>query len=105
MDGVSLRAPGSMAAQNALDTQSILAFCAGGVKIECLSTPTAFTPALTLATNCRHLSPGIWLRALTGESPDAGEHRREGGMDGGRDGRKGADLTRSVDFLVCITFE
>lgn len=41
---------------------------AGGVRSACLSIPTASTPASTLATNYRHLSPGIWLRALTGES-------------------------------------
>lgn len=41
---------------------------AGGVRSACLSIPTASTPASISATNYRHLSPGIWLRALTGES-------------------------------------
>lgn len=41
---------------------------AGEVRSVCPSIPIASTPASTSATNCRHPSPGIWLRALTGES-------------------------------------
>lgn len=60
----------------ALTPGFLLPFRAGGVRSECLSTLTASTPASTSATNYRHLSPGIWLRALTGEW---GPWGREGG--------------------------
>lgn len=78
-------------------TQRLLSFCTGGVRIECPSTPTASTPALTLATNCRHLSPGIWLRALTGECV--------GGWDAAERVCVWGNLARPVGSLFCITFE
>lgn len=63
-----LRAAGSWAGLGSPDTMASFPSGAGEVRSACLSTPTDSTPASTSATNSRHLSPGIWLRALTGES-------------------------------------
>lgn len=78
-------------------TQRLLSFCTGGVRIECPSTPTASTPALTLATNCRHLSPAIWLRALTGEWV--------GGWDAVEQTREGERSRQNCGLSFCIPFE